>query len=95
MNVLTSLPPATVVHYWMSDEHDTRRRSGFAAVFDTDIELLQREAGCPVIDVEGRIRGIAIASRGRDETHRGPTSVLPSRIVSRATKQLMAKANAK
>ncbi len=79
----------------MMDEHDTPRRSGFAAVFDTDIELLQREVGCPVIDVEGRIRGIAIASRGRNETQRGPTSVLPSHIVSRVTKQLMAEANSK
>ncbi len=95
MNVLTPLPRATVVNYWMMDEHDTPRRSGFAAVFDTDIELLQQEVGCPVIDVEGRIRGIAIASRGRNETQRGPTSVLPSRIVSRVTKQLMAETNAK
>ena len=95
MNVLTPLPRAAVVNYWMMDEHDTPRRSGFAAVFDTDIELLQREVGCPVIDVDGRIRGIAIASRGRNETQRSPTSVLPSRIVSRVTKQLMAETNSK
>ena len=95
MNVLTPLPRATVVNYYMVDEHDTPRRSGFAAVFDTDIELLQREVGSPVIDVEGRIRGIATASRGRNKTQRGPTSVLPSRIVSRVTKQLMAEAKIK
>ena len=95
INVLTPLPPATVVDYWMMDEHDTPRRSGFAGVFDTDIELLQREVGCPVIDVEGRIRGIATVSRGRDETQRGPTSVLPSHIVGRVTKQLMAEANSR
>ena len=95
MNVLTPLPPATVVNYWMMTEHDTPRRSGFAAVFDTDIELLQREVGCPVIDVEGRIRGISVVSRGRNETQRGPTSVLPSHIVSRVTKRLMAEANSK
>jgi S1-C subfamily serine protease len=95
MNVLTALPPTAVVHYWMMNEHDTPRRSGFAAVFDTDIELLKREVGCPVIDVEGRIRGMAIASRGRNETQRGPMYVLPSRIVSRVTKQLMAEANSK
>jgi len=93
MNVLTPLPPATVVNYWMVTKHDTPRRSGFAAVFDTDIELLQSEVGCPVIDVEHRIRGIAISSRGRNETQRGPTSVLPNRIVSHVTKQLMAEAN--
>ena len=80
--------------YWMMDEHDTPRRSGFAAVFDTDIELLQPEVGCPVIDVEGRIRGIAIASRGRNETQRGPTSVLPSHIVRRVTKELIEQATA-
>ena len=79
----------------MLDEHDTPRRSGFAVIFDTDIELLQREVGCPVIDGEGRIRGIAIVSRGRYETQRGPTSVLPSHIVSHLTKQLMAKANSR
>ena len=95
MNVLTTLPRAAVVNYWMMDEHESPRRSGFAAVFDTDIELLQPEAGGPVIDAEGRIRGIAIASRGRDETQRGPTSVLPSHIVSRVTKQLMAEVNSK
>jgi hypothetical protein len=99
MNVLTSLPPATGLppvtgmlrQNWMLDEHDTPRRSGFAAVCDTDIELLRREVGCPVIDVDGRIRGIAIVSRGRNETQRGPTSVLPSHIVSSVTKQLMSK----
>ncbi len=95
MNVLTTLPRAAVVNYWMMDEHESPRRSGFAAVFDTDIELLQPEAGSPVIDAEGRIRGIAIASRGRDETQRGPTSVLPSHIVSRVSKQLMAEVNSK
>ncbi len=95
MNILTTLPPATGVVYWMMHEHDTPRRSGFAGVFDTDIELLQREVGCPVIDVEGRIRGIAIVSRGRNETQRSLTTVLPSHIVSRVIKQLMAEAKAK
>jgi hypothetical protein len=59
----------------MIDEHDTPRNSGFAAAYDTDVELLKREVGSPVIDVDGRIRGIAITSRGRNETQRGPTSV--------------------
>lgn len=71
MNLLTTLPPATGLipitgmlgQGWML-EHDTARRTGFAAVFDTDIELLKPEVGCPVIDVEGCIRGIAITSRG-------------------------------
>ena len=94
MKVLTPLPPATVVNYWMLGEYDTPRRSGFAAVFDTDIELLQREVGCPVIDGQGRIRGIAIVSRGRNETQRGPTSVLPGHIVTRVTKELIEQASA-
>lgn len=95
MKVLTPLPRASVVNYWMVDEYETPRRSGFAAAYDTDIELLLHEVGCPVIDLEGNIRGIAVASRGRNETQRGPTSVLPSRIVSGVTKQLMAEANSK
>ncbi|QDT92485.1 trypsin-like peptidase domain-containing protein [Gimesia algae] len=92
MNVLTTLPPTTGANYWIMDSRDTPRRSGFAAVFDTDIELPQPEVGCPVIDVEGRIRGIAIASRGHVETRRGLTSVLPSHIVKRVIQQLMAEA---
>jgi S1-C subfamily serine protease len=95
INVLTPLPPATCGVSWMMGSHDTPRRSGFAAVFDTDIELLQPEVGSPVIDVEGHIRGVAIASRGRNETQRGPTSVLPSHMVRRVAKQLMAEANSK
>ncbi len=94
INVRTALPPATGLH-WEMDKHATPRRSGFAAVFDTDIALLKPQTGCPVIDVEGHIRGIAIASRGRDESRRGPTSVLPSHIVSRVIKQLMAEANSR
>ena len=95
MEVRTPLPRASVENYWMIDKHDSPRRSGFNAVFDTDIQLLLHEVGCPVIDVEGRIRGIAIASRGRTKTQRGPTSVLPSRVIARVTKQLMAEANSK
>lgn len=92
MNVLTTLPPATAVNYWLMTEYDSPRRSGFAAVFDTDIELLQAEVGCPVTDIEGRVRGIAIASRGRNDTQRVSTSVLPNRIVSRVIEQLMGEA---
>ncbi|QDV22227.1 Putative serine protease HtrA [Aureliella helgolandensis] len=95
MEVRTPLPRASVENSWMIGKHDSPRRSGFNAVFDTDIQLLLHEVGCPVIDVEGRIRGIAIASRGRTETQRGPTSVLPSRVIARVTKQLMAEANSK
>ncbi|MEM6472946.1 MAG: trypsin-like peptidase domain-containing protein [Planctomycetota bacterium] len=92
LKVRTSLPRATVVNYWMLDEHDSRRRSGFPAVFDTDIELPQHRVGGPVIDSEGQIRGIAIASRGRNETQRGPTTVLPSRDVQRVVSTLISDA---
>lgn len=88
----TPLPRAAVENYWMMEEHESPRQSGFASVFDTDIELLLSEVGSPVIDRDGRVRGIAIASRGRNETQRGPTCVLPSDIVGRVTKQLMAEA---
>lgn len=93
--VYTPLPRAAVVNYWMMEEHESPRQSGFASVFDTDIELLLSEVGSPVIDIDGRIRGIAIASRGRNETQRGPTCVLPSDIVARVTKQLMTEAKSK
>lgn len=93
--VNTPLPRAAVVNYWMVDEHESPRQSGFAAVFDTDIELLLPEVGSPVIDLDGRIRGIAIASRGRNKTQRGPTCVLPSDIVRRVTIQLMGEAISK
>lgn len=101
MNVLTTLPPATGAaaagaKYWMMDDaRDTPRRSGFAAVFDTDIALPQREVGCPVIDEAGRICGIAIISRGRVGSRRGPTSVLPSHIVKRVIAQLMTEATSR
>ncbi|MCA9094039.1 MAG: trypsin-like peptidase domain-containing protein [Planctomycetaceae bacterium] len=101
LEMLTTLPPTTDRHpvtgllAYRAGDLDTPRRSGFAAVFDTDIELLQQEVGSPVIDIEGRIRGIAIVSRGREESQRGPTSVLPAHIAARVTKQLMAEANSK
>ncbi|QEG02613.1 Periplasmic pH-dependent serine endoprotease DegQ precursor [Stieleria maiorica] len=92
MKVRTSLPPAPGGISWMMGEHDTPRRSGFAAVFDTDIAIQKRQVGCPVIDTQGRILGVAIASRGRNKIQRGPTSVLPSQIVDRVAMKLMAEA---
>lgn len=88
----TALPPSVGGTSWMMGEHDSPRRSGFAAVFDTDIALGKHQVGCCVIDVQGHLRGIAIASRGRSETQRGPTSVLPSHIAQQVTEQLMADA---
>ncbi|MCO8121526.1 serine protease [Stieleria sp. TO1_6] len=67
------------------NDHATPRHSAFAEIFGTDIKLLGPEVGCPVIDRGARIRGVAITSRGRNETQRGPTSVLPSHIVRRVT----------
>lgn len=91
-NILTALPRATGMR-WQMAGHDNPRRAGFAAVFDTDIKLLQQEVGCPVIDADGHVRGIAIASRGRGESRNGPTSVLPSHVVRRMKRQLMDDAN--
>ena len=58
-------------------------------------ELLIEEVGCPVIDVEGNVCGIAIASRGRNETQRGPSSILPNHIVNRVIERLLADAKSK
>lgn len=91
-SVRTSLPPATMVHYYRIEKYGSPRRSGFAGAFDSDIELAIRQVGGPVIDDRGHIRGIAIASRGRAKTHRGPTTVLPSPIVRQAIERLMANA---
>ncbi|WP_161604813.1 trypsin-like peptidase domain-containing protein [Roseiconus nitratireducens] len=89
-SVRTSLPPATVVHKYRIEKYDSPRRSGFVGAFDSDIELAIRQVGGPVIDDRGHVRGIAIASRGRDETRRGPTTVLPSSVVRQAIERLMA-----
>ncbi len=89
-SVRTSLPPATVVQSHRIEKYDSPRRSGFAAAFDSDIELAIHQVGGPVIDDRGHVRGIAIASRGRDETRRGPTTVLPSPVVRQAIERLMA-----
>lgn len=91
-SVRTSLPPATMVHYYRIEKYDSPRRSGFAGAFDSDIELAIRQVGGPVIDDRGHVRGIAIASRGRAETQRGPTTVLPSPVVRQAIERLMASA---
>lgn len=64
------------------DSSYTLRRSGFAAVFDSDIPLKQSLCGGPVIDASGQTVGIVIASRGRNEKLRGPTMVVPASVVS-------------
>ncbi|WDQ18422.1 trypsin-like peptidase domain-containing protein [Rhodopirellula sp. P2] len=89
-SVRTSLPPATVVRSSRIEKYDSPRRSGFVGAFDSDIGLAIRQVGGPVIDDRGHVRGIAIASRGRKETRRGPTTVLPSPIVRQAIERLMA-----
>ena len=68
----------------------TLRRSGFAAVFDSDIPLKQSSCGGPVIDAAGQTVGIVIASRGRDDELRGPTTVLPASVVKAVTDLVLA-----
>jgi serine protease Do len=63
----------------------TLRRSGFAAVFDSDIPLKRSLCGGPVIDASGQTVGIVIASRGRNDELRGPTMVLPASVVKAVT----------
>lgn len=67
----------------------TLRRSGFAAVFDSDIPLKQSSCGGPVIDAAGQTVGIVIASRGRNDEQRGPTMVLPASVVKAVTDQVL------
>ena len=43
---------------------ESDRRSGFADAFDCDLSLYPTECGAPVIDEEGSVLGIAIATRG-------------------------------
>lgn len=72
------------------DSSYTLRRSGFAAVFDTDIPLKQSWCGGPVMDACGLTIGVVIASRGRNDELRGPTMVLPASLVKAVTDQVLA-----
>jgi S1-C subfamily serine protease len=85
----TPLPPSDgYLHAWIDSSY-TLRRSGFTAVFDSDIPLTQSLCGGPVIDASGQTIGIVIASRGRDDKLRGPTMVLPASVVKAVTDRVL------
>jgi len=90
MTFKTPLPPSDgYLQEWIDSSY-TLRRSGFAAVFDSDIPLKESLCGGPVIDASGQTVGIVIASRGRDDKVRGPTMVLPASVVKAVTDRVLA-----
>lgn len=52
------------------------RRSDFPLVFQTDMTLLPECAGCPVINLQGKIVGMALSRAGRVETYILPAWVM-------------------
>lgn len=89
MTFRTPLLPSDGYLNRVMDSSYTLRRSGFTAVFDSDIPLKQSMCGGPVIDASGQTVGIVIASRGRNEKLRGPTMVLPASVVKAATDRVL------
>lgn len=70
------LPPA---NFWAYDASTTSRRWwGFPSVLGTDIRLTPKLCGGPVIDMSGRVVGIAIACLGESV---GERHVLPAHLV--------------
>lgn len=89
---MTFKTPLLPTNKYLNREMDssyTLRRSGFAAVFDSDIPLKRSLCGGPVIDASGQTVGIVIASRGRDHKLRGPTMVLPASVVKAVTDRVL------
>ena len=89
MTLKTPLPPSDEYLQECIDSSYTLRRSGFTAVFDSDIPLRKSLCGGPVIDASGQIVGIVIASRGRNAELRGPTMVLPASVVKAVTDRVL------
>ena len=89
MTFKTPLLPSDRYLHREIDSSYTLRRSGFAAVFDSDIPLKKSLCGGPVIDASGQTVGIVIASRGRDDKLRGPTMALPAGVVKAVTDRVL------
>jgi S1-C subfamily serine protease len=89
MTFKTPLLPSDGYLHREIDSSYTPRRSGFAAVFDSDVPLKRSLCGGPVIDASGQTVGIVIASRGRDDELRGPTMVLPASVVKAVTDRVL------
>ncbi|MEG2328210.1 MAG: PDZ domain-containing protein [Akkermansia sp.] len=64
------------------------RRSDFPLVFQTDMTLLPERAGCPVINLEGKVIGMALSRAGRMETY-----ILPSWVIHELAQGLVPKNN--
>ncbi|MEG0588133.1 MAG: PDZ domain-containing protein [Akkermansia sp.] len=64
------------------------RRSDFPLVFQTDMTLLPERAGCPVINLEGKVIGMALSRAGRMETY-----ILPSWVMHELAQGLLPKIN--
>lgn len=64
------------------------RRSDFPLVFQTDMTLLPERAGCPVINLEGKVIGMALSRAGRMETY-----ILPSWVIHELAQGLLPKIN--
>lgn len=56
------------------------RRDGFPAVIQTDMPIPPEFTGCPVVDLEGKVVGIALSRAGRVETYVLPVWVCRSII---------------
>ena len=64
------------------------RRSDFPLVFQTDMTLLPECAGCPVINLDGKIVGMALSRAGRVETY-----VLPAWVMRELVTRIIPKVN--
>ncbi|QDU30339.1 putative periplasmic serine endoprotease DegP-like precursor [Anatilimnocola aggregata] len=79
----------------------SERRGGFPAVFAHDTAIIPEACGSPVLDLEGKVVGLNIARAGRVTSYAIPVDelkrVVPKLVKNarRATKQQLAKANAK
>lgn len=64
------------------------RRSDFPLVFQSDMTLLPECAGCPVINLEGKVVGMALSRAGRMETY-----ILPAWVVKELVTRILPQVN--
>lgn len=69
------LPATRWISPLFRPEDESRRSSGFASAFDTDIRLTPTLCGGPVIDTAGRVAGIVIACRADGSSYVIPATV--------------------
>ncbi|MSR53441.1 MAG: PDZ domain-containing protein [Gemmataceae bacterium] len=68
----------------------SERRTGFPRIFQTDAVLKPTDCGAPLVDLDGRVLGIAIARAGRTESH-----VIPAETIKDLLPVFLANAKAK